>query len=689
MMFTKRPQAHSRPHHSFTLISTSVKLLLVAFLPAVAFLALYYQPTWAVANSAMIAPITIHSAGFEPAHVTITPGTQVIWTNSTQSQIDLYLVQVWHLYLPTVRQGDAESRQTDTDAAADTLLPTFLPTQTPGHHTYFVQPDTESVSIQIPLEPNGSFSYTFQTEGEYVFSVSGFQSSGSIRVTGVIPPTSTPTPTPTPTQTPASYSVDGYVQKGPYIQGTEIIVRELDSNLNPTGRTFAGSIDSNSGHFSVRGELAFPLVELSANGYYFNEVAGSLSVAQLNLQALADLQDISTVNVNLLTHLERSRVLFLVSGGMTLSQAKTQAQREILRIFNIESTGIGASETLDISQEGDGNAILLAISAVLQSNKSEAQLTELLSIIGSDIRLDGTLDNISARNALVAGMEYIKPYRAAIRDNITDRYTEIGIDTQIPAFETFAFKLDTIVPTVASTWPNQGEDQDVSQVVVGFSELVEHATLNFTAIRLQDMTGGVMTGTLSIIDANAATTVTLTPDSILLAGAYTLTIGSAIQDYAGNGIGQDIHVVFTNTPNPAKRFPLYYDSSAVQGTILNAFFQPWSVPPGQVPISGTLVYGNADGTNANGCAPYSESMTGKVVLADRGACNFTLKAMNASVAGAIISLIGMNESGQPFEGGDGGDRPIDIPSFMIDENTSALLKEQIANGVIVGVVIND
>ena len=50
-----------------------------------------------------------------------------------------------------------------------------------------------------------------------------------------------------------SYSVSGYVQKGPYVQGTEITVRELDSGLTPTGRTFTGTIDDNTGSFSVKG----------------------------------------------------------------------------------------------------------------------------------------------------------------------------------------------------------------------------------------------------------------------------------------------------------------------------------------------------------------------------------------------------------------------------------------------------
>ncbi|MBX3002024.1 MAG: CHRD domain-containing protein [Caldilineaceae bacterium] len=135
----------------------------------------------------------------------------------------------------------------------------------------------------------------------------------------------------------------------------------------------------------------------------------------------------------------------------------------------------------------------------------------------------------------------------------------------------------------------------------------------------------------------------------------------------------------------ATRYPLFYTSSAVSGTISTAVFQNWSTPPGNTIISGTLAYGNSNGTNLNGCLPYTDDMTGKVVLADRGVCNFTAKAANASAAGAVLSLIGLIAPGDPFEGGDGGERPINIPSFMILQSTSNMLKAEIANGVVVGV----
>ena len=97
----------------------------------------------------------------------------------------------------------------------------------------------------------------------------------------------------TDTSSSQAVTVSGQVQKGPYVQGTEITVRELDSSMTPTGNTFTGTIDDNTGSFSIKGTITNKIVELSALGYYFNEVSGSLSTATLTLSALSDLTDIS------------------------------------------------------------------------------------------------------------------------------------------------------------------------------------------------------------------------------------------------------------------------------------------------------------------------------------------------------------------------------------------------------------
>jgi len=121
-----------------------------------------------------------------------------------------------------------------------------------------------------------------------------------------------------------SYTVSGYIQKGPFVQGTEITVRELDKELTPTGDTFTSTIDDNTGSFSTKGDLKSSYVELSANGFYFNEVSGKLSTAALTLQALADLEEQKSVNVNLLTHLERKRVEYLIESGSSFQRSKIQ-----------------------------------------------------------------------------------------------------------------------------------------------------------------------------------------------------------------------------------------------------------------------------------------------------------------------------------------------------------------------------
>lgn len=104
-----------------------------------------------------------------------------------------------------------------------------------------------------------------------------------------------------------------------------------------------------------------------------------------------------------------------------------------------------------------------------------------------------------------------------------------------------------------------------------------------------------------------------------------------------------------------------------------AVFQPWSMPLTDA-ISGPLQYGDGADGNLDGCAGFAAgSLDGMVVLVDRGGCNFTLKISNISQAGGAAGIIGLVAPGAPFSGGDGGDRPIDIPGYMISQADSGAL----------------
>ncbi|MBK7901794.1 MAG: hypothetical protein IPJ97_01740 [Proteobacteria bacterium] len=59
-----------------------------------------------------------------------------------------------------------------------------------------------------------------------------------------------------------------------------------------------------------------------------------------------------------------------------------------------------------------------------------------------------------------------------------------------------------------------------------------------------------------------------------------------------------------------------------------AVYQSWSAPLTSV-VESTMQYGDGAGGNLNGCVAFAAgSLAGKIVLVDRGACDFSLKISN-------------------------------------------------------------
>jgi subtilisin family serine protease len=140
-----------------------------------------------------------------------------------------------------------------------------------------------------------------------------------------------------------------------------------------------------------------------------------------------------------------------------------------------------------------------------------------------------------------------------------------------------------------------------------------------------------------------------------------------------------ISVAQTNVPSAVLPLLQILSPASVAGDY-PAVFQPWSVSLTTV-IEAPLQYGDGAGGNGNGCAAFaSGSLAGKIVLVDRGSCNFTLKISNISQAGGLVGIIGLVAPGDPFAGGDGGDRPIDIPGYMVSLATANSLKAGLTEG---------
>ncbi len=134
----------------------------------------------------------------------------------------------------------------------------------------------------------------------------------------------------------------------------------------------------------------------------------------------------SDININILTHISVDRIKYLVQNeGKTYNDAKIQAQDEILKIFNLEGDNTKNYEQLDISKVGKLNSKLLAISSIIQANRSVADLTELLTDISSDIKTDGVIDSKDVQTKLATSAVLCNI--GGIRENLSEYYNNDSV----------------------------------------------------------------------------------------------------------------------------------------------------------------------------------------------------------------------------------------------------------------------
>ena len=231
-------------------------------------------------------------------------------------------------------------------------------------------------------------------------------------------------------------TISGVSQKGPFVKGSAVKLYELDGEtIAQTGKSFTGKIASDDGKFTVSSvSLVSQYALLEANGYFRNEITGDKSSGTITLNALTDLRNREKVNINLLTHLEYERALYLVGTGDNVSEAKNQAEAEILNAFGIEGD-FDNSEDLDIFSSGDGNAALLAFSVLMLGDLSEADLTERLTSFATDIETDGRWDDETAKTVIAdwASGKSLDGELAEIRNNIASW----KLSDEVPVFEKY------------------------------------------------------------------------------------------------------------------------------------------------------------------------------------------------------------------------------------------------------------
>ena len=210
-----------------------------------------------------------------------------------------------------------------------------------------------------------------------------------------------------------SRSIFGAAQKGPFKFGSPVYLRELtEDSLKYTGIVYEDEISSNKGDFVIpKVSLVSPYACVEVHGQYRNEITGGYSKDSISLFALVDLNtalsDVKNepgnkVNVNLLTHLEYNRVLYLVRKGYSVSAAKKRANQEIMSAFEL-STTVENSEDLSPFENSDdnkvnyANASLMALGLLFLGKRNDAEIKATIDNFIKDFEKDGVWDDAKTK----------------------------------------------------------------------------------------------------------------------------------------------------------------------------------------------------------------------------------------------------------------------------------------------------
>jgi hypothetical protein len=236
----------------------------------------------------------------------------------------------------------------------------------------------------------------------------------------------------------ATYKINGFIQKGPFVAGADVLVEELDDNLNGYGKIYNSETHNALGAFNLEAEMGSRLVEIKVTGQYYNEVSAVNTEGTLSLRSLIDVSN-DIGNVNLLTTLAAPRHEYLFKNtdptGDIYDHFVTQrniAQTEVLAAFNI--AGILTPFTnMNISGVTEADAILLAISAIIQNACSNTgDVTEMISNISTDLEVDGVLNSTSIINKLIDSSKTLSLLQ--VKNNMEKKYDDLGHSINIAAF---------------------------------------------------------------------------------------------------------------------------------------------------------------------------------------------------------------------------------------------------------------
>lgn len=252
------------------------------------------------------------------------------------------------------------------------------------------------------------------------------------------------------------------MQKGPLVFGSAVFISELTSDLATTGFTHLTRTSDSLGSFTLLGGVGSPIVDLLGDGFYFDEIAGTLSSSPIKLSAFANLSVSSSPIINMLTTLQTPRLKQLILRGASFPDAYAQSQSDLLASFGIDVSLVeGMTNLYEMSLNGttDSNAVMLAVSSILlriatadgAPATTSAQLSILLSSLAYELEQKGAIESPAFVQARAQASRTVDT--RSIASNLVSYYASLGAAIQLPPFQDWIDQDNSGVLPQRSTLP--------------------------------------------------------------------------------------------------------------------------------------------------------------------------------------------------------------------------------------------
>ena len=158
------------------------------------------------------------------------------------------------------------------------------------------------------------------------------------------------------------HTISGFVNRGQMLVGSEIVLTELDSKLKPTGNFFTGIITDSSGAYEINNvKLTQPYIHLEAKGGYYPVCYDSdfnRPAFKDSLEAYADVRKGTSINLNVLTHMQAKQLSFYTGKGVSLDSAMAASQSAIMNLLQLDTLDEEFNKMNLVTKQSGNNYLL-------------------------------------------------------------------------------------------------------------------------------------------------------------------------------------------------------------------------------------------------------------------------------------------------------------------------------------------